>query len=82
MPDTQIPEIAASHGLKANGPFDLFPPNSPQERLLYAILLELQRNNDLLHAITQVTIPVGMVAGNASEELRKDNDTKTSSKRK
>jgi hypothetical protein len=40
-----VPELARKAGVKENIPYQLHPPLTPTDRLLYAVLLELQRMN-------------------------------------
>ena len=48
----QIPPEAAKAGLRGDVPYQLYPPAAPGDRLLYAILAELQRMNYKLDKLT------------------------------
>lgn len=48
----QIPPEAAKAGLRGDVPYQLYPPAAPGDRLLYAILAELQRMNSKLDKLT------------------------------
>jgi hypothetical protein len=48
----QIPPEAAKAGLRGDVPYQLYPPAAPGDRLLYAILAELQRMNYKLGKLT------------------------------
>lgn len=60
-----IPEVALKAGLEPTAPYQLFDPTSPTERLLYAILFELQKLNTKVEALLHKAPPTIIVEGPA-----------------